>query len=169
MEDTGLNVDLELLVEEFSTEERLQQFEAILISNNQVDCPLEELFAPGLYIRERFVPAGTLFSTYTWKETHIFRCIMGELLIWEEKKGWQLYTAPCRGITQKGTKRVVYAVTDVIWETLHANPDNLTDPKDLHDLLFENYSNPYVSLTDLKKINKCQELSQPELLQQQEP
>jgi len=154
MNELAHKVELAELMEDLSTKERIQQLEAILINSDQVDCPLENQFTPGLYIRERFVPCGTLFTTYVWKTTHPFRCIMGELLIWEEETGWQLYQAPCKGITQAGTKRVVYAVTDVIWETLHGNPDNITDEKELHDMLFENYDNSFISLPQLQKINK---------------
>jgi len=157
MIDFGTIVDMELLIEEFSTQDRLNQFDSMLIASPQVECPLEEQFTPGLYIRERFVPAGTLFTTYTWKETHPFRCIIGELLIWESGKGWQLFEAPCKGITKKGTKRVVYAITDVIWETLHANPTNTKDPKLLHDMLFKSYDNPYVDEAKLLEINKVRE------------
>lgn len=162
MIETGAIVNLDNLIEDLSTETRIKQFDALLIGMPQVDCPLDNQFYPGLYIRERFVPAGTLFTTYTWKTTHPFRCIQGKLLIWEEGKGWELFTAPCKGITYAGTKRVVYALEDVIWETLHANPDELRDGKELHDMLFENYDNEFLSLTELNHINKCQELSAPQ-------
>jgi hypothetical protein len=158
MSELAKKIELEELIENLSTNDGLLQLDALLINSPQIECPLENQFYPGLYIRERFVPAGTLFTTYTWKTTHPFRCIMGELLIWEKESGWQLYSAPCKGITNEGTKRVIYAITDVIWETLHCNFENITDEKELHDMLFENYSNPYVSLTQLQEVNKCQEL-----------
>lgn len=154
MIETGLTIELEELIEDLSTEDRIKQFDAFLIGMEQVECPLEDQFYPGLYIRERFVPAGTLFTTYTWKTTHPFRCIHGELLIWQDGKGWEVFKAPCKGITYAGTKRIVYAIDDVIWETLHANPDDIHDEKELHDMLFENYDNPYVSLSQLQEINK---------------
>lgn len=154
MSETGLIIDLDRLVEEISTEAQIKKFDAFMIGIPQVECPLDNLFYPGLYIRERFVPAGTLFTTYTWKTTHPFRCIRGELLIWEQAKGWQLFEAPCKGITMAGTKRIVYAITDVIWETLHANPTDIQDDKILHDMLFEKYENEIVDLAQLEQINK---------------
>lgn len=149
MIETGTKYDLAELIED----DRILEFDAMLIGMEQVECPLDEQLAPGLYLRERFVPAGTLFTTYTWKTEHPFFCSMGQLLIWEESKGWQLHEAPCRGLTKAGTKRVVYAITDVVWTTIHANPDNISDPQELHDMLFENYENPYVSLKQLEEVN----------------
>lgn len=156
MAETGLTIDLDKLVEDLSTDEQIKRFEAFMIAMPQVECPLDNQFYPGLYIRERFVPAGTIFTTYTWKTTHPFRCISGELLIWEKEKGWQLFEAPCKGITYAGTKRIVYAITDVIWETLHTNRTDTTDEKELHDMLFENYDNELVDLSQLQQVNKIQ-------------
>lgn len=158
MIETGLTIELEELIEDLSTEDRIKQFDAFLIGMEQVECPLDEQFAPNLYLRERFVPAGTLFSTYTWKTEHPFFCSMGELLIWQDDKGWEVFKAPCRGLTKAGTKRIVYAVTDVVWTTIHYNKTNTRDPKKLHDMLFENYCNEFVDLPELKAINRCQEL-----------
>lgn len=154
MIETGLVIDLEELIEDLSTEARIKEFDALLIGMEQVECPLDNQFYPGLYIRERFVPANTLFTTYTWKTTHPFRLIQGKLLIWEDGKGWELFDAPAKGVTFAGTKRIVYAIDDVIWETLHPNPDELRDEKELHDMLFENYVNEYVDLPQLQLINK---------------
>lgn len=149
-------------IEELIDKKRIKEFDALLISMPQVDCPLDMQFYPGLLIRERFVPSGTIFTTYTWKTTHPFRCIQGKLLIWEEDKGWILFEAPCKGLTLAGTKRVIYVIEDVIWETLHANPTDTQDEKELHDMLFENYQNEYLSLEELNRVNKCQALSVPQ-------
>lgn len=154
MSETGVMIELDKLVKDLSTKQKVKKLDAFIIGMPQVDCPLDYQFYPGLLIRERFVPAGTLFSTYTWKTTHPFRCIGGELLIWEEKIGWQLFTAPCKGITYAGTKRIVFAIDNVIWETLHANPTDTKDEKQLHDMLFENYENEFVDLAQLQQINK---------------
>lgn len=157
MKEIGVAIDLDELTKDLSTKKKAKLFDAFLINMPQVDCPLDNQFYPGLHIRERFVPAGTLFTTYTWKVTHPYRCIRGELLIWQENVGWELFTAPCKGITYAGTKRIVFAIDDVIWETLHANPTDTQDEKELHDMLFENYENEFVDLTQLQEINKCQQ------------
>lgn len=149
-EELSRKVEIEELIQDLSTKDRLLQLDALLINSEQVDCPLDNQFTPNLYIRERFVPAGTLFTTYTWKIEHPFFCSIGELLIWDETNGWQLFAAPCRGLTKAGTKRIVYAITDVCWSTYHYNPTDTHDIAELEHMLFEKYENPYLSLSKLK-------------------
>jgi hypothetical protein len=76
---------------------------------------------------------------------------MGQLLIWDEFHGWQLFECPCHGVTRAGTKRVVYAITDVVWTSVHFNPDNIRDIDELENIWLEKYENPYVDLLQLKK------------------
>ncbi len=158
MIESGSKVELQEVIEETQIVSDLQdsiyKLDALLIKGEQVDCPIDHQFCQDMYLRERFVPAGTLFTTYTWKEEHPFFGNMGELLIWEEEKGWVHYVCPCRGITKAGTKRIVYAITDVIWTTVHANPENITDVEVLEDRLLYKYENPYLSLDEIKQINQ---------------
>lgn len=154
--------DLEEIVETFALlpheqiADQVLKLEAMLIKGERVDCPLEHQFSDGLYMREVFVPAGTLFTTYVHKTEHPYFGSLGELLIWEDGNGWVHMKAPCRGVTKPGTKRIVYAITDVIWTTVHANPRNITDTDKLEDMLFETYENKYLSLAELKTL-KCLE------------
>lgn len=142
---------------EVSIKEKIAQLDAVLIQGEQVDCPLEHQFADGLYSRERFIPANTLFTTYTWKHTHFYFCNIGELLIFDvETATWGHFQAPCRGITLAGTKRIVYAITDVMWSTIHANPENETNIAEIEGRLLEKYENEHLTLSELKKLQKCQ-------------
>lgn len=154
MSEVAKKVELEELIENLSTKDRLLQLDAFLIHNEQVECPLEHIFLENLYIREVFIPAGTLFTTYVHKTENAFFIMMGELLIWDEKNKWQRINSPYRGITKKGTKRVCYAISDVVWNTTHYNPDNCRDISVLEKRLFKNYSNPYLSLKELELIQK---------------
>jgi len=162
MSEVSLKTDIDNLLENLSTSDRLLQLDAMLIQGEQVECPLEQQFVPGMWIRERAVPTETLFTTFTWKISHPFYCSMGELLIWDEKKGWQYFKAPCRGLTLSGTKRVVYAITDVVWTTFHpasfikGDEDNLPEKaknkliKKLENIWLEKYQNSYLHLDEIK-------------------
>lgn len=152
MSEVAKKVELEELIENLSTKDRLLQLDAFLIHSPQVECPLEHQFIEHQYLRERFVPAGTLFSTYTWKIDHPFFGSMGELLIWTEADGWVHYQCPCRGITRAGTKRVVYAITDVVWTSIHYNPTNTQDIEELEEMWLETYQNQYLSLSEIKAL-----------------
>lgn len=159
MEAIATKVEIAELIDDLNPSaelaDKLNQLDAILIRGEQVDCPIEHQFTDGMYMRERFVSAGTLFTTYTWKHEHPFFHSMGELLIYDVKSGsWTHHIAPSRGITLAGTKRIVYALTDVIWTTCHMNPDNIQDIEQLEGYLLEKYDNPYLSLPELKAIQK---------------
>lgn len=94
------------------------------------ELPLTHIFTEGIYVRKIFVPAGTLFTTVHHNTEHPFILISGTINI-VSNKGPSNITGPFMGITSKGTRRIVHAITDVIYLTIHANPDNLTDPDEM--------------------------------------
>lgn len=156
MGEIAKQVELEELIENLSTKDRLLQLDAFLIHGEQVECPLAHRFTEHQWIRERFVPAGTLFTTYTWRLEHPFFGSMGELLIWDEMSGWVHFKCPCTGITKAGTKRVVYAITDVVWSSVHFNPTNTRDIAELEEMWLEKYENENLSLEEIKVL-RCQQ------------
>jgi hypothetical protein len=160
MSQTEITTQIELseIVDALSSPElkdRIEQLDAVILSGEQVDCPIQHEFIDGMYIRERMIPMGTLFTTYTWKHEHPYFCNLGELMIFDVTTGeWSHFIAPCRGITKAGTKRIVYAITDVVWTTCHANPDNVTDVAEMEHILLEKYSNRFIPLNKLKELQK---------------
>lgn len=160
MSEIAEKIDLDLIIEDLKipSEElltdRLLQLDAKILRGEQVICPLEHQFTNNMYIREVFIPAGTLFSTYVHKTQNPFYTI-GELLIWDKMdKEWNHIQTNYRGVTQIGVKRVVYAVTDVVWTSYHYNRDNTRNIVVLEKRLFEKYDNPYLSLKELKMVQK---------------
>lgn len=106
---------------ELTTREQLDRIEALMGSGNYqpAECPVTHRFTPGLYIREIFIPAGTLLVTGTHRQTHPFVVSIGVARVHSEAEGWVEYAAPHTGITTAGTRRLLYAATDVIWTTFH--------------------------------------------------
>ena len=99
--------------------ETINQFEAALMDHPTVECPVTHRFTPGLYIRQTTVPAGTLFTSAEHKTEHPFVLTEGELEIISENEGAVFYKAPLHGITKVGTRRMIRAITDVVWTTYH--------------------------------------------------
>ncbi len=152
---TGVSITVEELVADLTTADRLLQLDAEILRLPQVECRLDHVFTPFLWERERHIPAGTLFTTYTWKIEHPYKLLLGSLLIWDNRqKEWIYHEAPSRGITQAGTKRVVYAVTDVLWITTHYNPTDTHDTDELEEIWLENYENPYLTAEESAKLLK---------------
>src|SRR5687767_10736442 len=69
------------------------------------ECPVTHRFVPGMYIREIFIPAGTVVISATHRQTHPFIVSMGLVRVVSEQEGAVEYAAPHTGITQAGTRR----------------------------------------------------------------
>ena len=93
----------------------------------QTECPLVHRFTPGLYIREIFMPAGTIVVSKIHKTEHPFIVSQGQVNVWIEGQGVERICAPHCGITRPGTRRVLYIREDCIWTTFHVT--ELTDPE----------------------------------------
>ena len=97
------------------------------------DCPLKHLFSDGMYVREVTVPEGTLVIGKIHKHEHPAFLLKGEALVVTEYDGIKEMKGPCSFISQAGVKRAVYAKTELIWTTVHLNPENIVDLEKLED------------------------------------
>lgn len=107
----------------------LDRMEAAMVGHPPADCPVFHRFAPGLYIREIFIPAGTLLTSAIHKTEHPFVLAQGRIAVVSENEGQVIYEAPHVGITLPGTRRALFAQTDVVWVTIHK-----TDKTDLAEI-----------------------------------
>ena len=105
---------------------RVDEIEVEMEKLPQEHCPLNHIFTPGLYVREILLPAGTLLTSRIHLTEHPFVISSGTVSIWTEEKGCITLTAPYTGVTKPGTRRILYAHTDVIFSTFHVT--NETDP-----------------------------------------
>jgi hypothetical protein len=99
----------------------IDEAEAILVDLPRVECPLVHRFTPGLYIREIFMPAGTMLTSKIHNTTHPFVVSKGRVNVIVDGR-LEHIEAPYTGITTPGTRRVIYTITDVIWTTFHPLP-----------------------------------------------
>jgi len=107
----------------------LDNLEAAMVGHPPAICPVTHRFAPGLYIREIFIPAGTLLTSAIHKTEHPFVLAQGRIAVISENEGQVIYEAPHVGITQPGTRRALFAQTDVVWVTIHK-----TDKTDIDEI-----------------------------------
>lgn len=97
--------------------------------------PLQHNFVDGLYIREIFMPKGTLLTSKIHKTNHPYFVMKGEVSVITEN-GVERIKAPHIGFTKKGTKRVLYIHEDCNWITIHK-----TDTTNLEEIEKEIISN----------------------------
>lgn len=99
------------------------------------ECPVTHLFEPGLYIREMFIPAETLFIGRPHTFGHRCELVSGKvLLITEEAKTHM--EAPAELWSKPGFMMCLYAKTDVIGRTFHPNPDERRDTDAMENEIF---------------------------------
>ena len=93
----------------------------------QAELPLKHSFAPGVYAREMEIPAGTLLIGKIHKHRHHNFLMKGSIIVLTETNGVELLQAPLMIVSEEGTQRIGYAVTDTVWTTIHENKDNSED------------------------------------------
>ncbi len=91
-----------------------------------VDLPVTHRFTPGLYIREIFMPKGSLVISKIHKTEHPYVVSKGSANVWTEE-GVQRISAPFTGITKPGTRRVLLITEDCIWTTFHPTVETDVD------------------------------------------
>ena len=132
-------------------EKKFREFDGS-VEGKELDklCPLIHKFVEGAYIREIFVPKGTLLVTKTHKVQHPYFAMKGDCSVLTEE-GVVRIKAPYSGITQAGTKRIVYAHEDTVWVTVH-----VTKHKDLDqiedEVISKNFEEVEVTEKDLLKL-----------------
>jgi len=107
----------------------INKCDVAMLDMPQRECPLIHRFAPGMYIREILIPKDTLLTTLMHLTTHPFFIMKGDVSVWYHDIPVQRYQAPYTGITQAGTRRMLFAHEDTIWSTCHIT--DLTDPDEI--------------------------------------
>ena len=87
-------------------------------------------FANGVYIREMKMKRGQLGFSAIHKHSYGFFLLSG-VLASSKEEGVEEFIAPCYIVSPRGAKRVVYAVEDCVITTVHANPTNTRDLKEI--------------------------------------
>jgi len=95
-------------------------------------CPLKHTFSDGIYVREIFIPAGMFIVGKIHKHDHPNFLLSGEVTVVTED-GIEDLKGPLSIMSKAGTKRALYAITDLVWITVHANPTNTEDLKELEE------------------------------------
>ena len=92
------------------TMEQIKRIEGCILQMPQVDTPTTHYFAPGLYAREMFIPAGTVLTGAVHKVEHL-AIFVGDITVWTEG-GMKRLTGHHTFISKPGAKRVGFAHTD---------------------------------------------------------
>ena len=94
----------------------------------QVSCNVIHMFAPGIYIRQVHMPAGSLIVGHRHKTTHLNILLQGRLTLIQDDGSSVMLRAPVIAIAPPGRK-TAFIHEDSMWLNLHA-----TDETDVEEL-----------------------------------
>ena len=111
--------------------ECMEDLESAMLERPQVECPIAHHFMPGIYVREMFVPAGSLILGHEHKHHHGCLLLKGTIRQFtvdgepvKELSAPLIFTAP-------PGRKLGFAVTDVIFCNLFATEE--TDPAKIEE------------------------------------
>lgn len=82
-------------------------------------CPTEHSFAGGIYVRQMFIPKGTVIVGKIHRHAHPNFIMRGVIDVVSEEYGKQRIIGPIHFISKAETKRMGLALEDTIWVTIH--------------------------------------------------
>jgi hypothetical protein len=109
-------------------------------------------FRDGTYIRTMVIPKGCLLVGKIHRTNHPFVVSKGRIAIWDEQGGTRTVTAPFKGISESGARRIGYAFEDTVWSTYHRT--DKTTPEEVEAEIIEprEFDRNAVMQIDLKEM-----------------
>jgi hypothetical protein len=111
-------------------QEKIDAVQEYGLKQPQVDCPVIHRFAPGLYIREVSIPAGTMAVGHFQKKEHLNIMLKGKVDIINDNGEVETLTAPLSFVGQPGRK-IGHIREDMVWQNIYATEE--TDVEKLED------------------------------------
>jgi hypothetical protein len=102
----------------------------------KVPCPVSHFFAPGIYVREMLIPAGTVAIGHCHKAEHLCTLLFGIAVFYKENEKPVKLTGPTTFLSGSGHK-VVYALTDIRVQNCYPNPYDIRDQDSLESIYVE--------------------------------
>lgn len=117
----------------------LDELESVLVQFPKAECDVKHRFTPGMYIREIHIPAGTMLTSMKHKTEHPFVLSQGVAYVTLESGKREVLEAPHTGITKPGTRRAIYAESDLVWITFHVTEE--TNVEKICEAILEPHEN----------------------------
>jgi quercetin dioxygenase-like cupin family protein len=114
----------------------IQAVESAMLKMPQADCPVTNVFAPGIYWREIEIPAGAIALGHKHKTEHVNVLLAGRVRVLCDGQVTEL-VAPQVFVSPPGVRKLLYAVERTRWANIHANPTDETDMEKLEVIFIE--------------------------------
>jgi hypothetical protein len=104
----------------------IQQLEARMRKQEQVEIVERHHFSDGIYAREITVPAGIAFIGKVHKHQNLNIISKGRIAV-TTFEGTAILEAPCTIVSPPGTQRAAYALEETVWTTIHGTHETDLD------------------------------------------
>lgn len=134
-------------------EAKLENTEGVLVGKDTEKlCPVKHSWGEGCYVREWTSPPGVITISRIHKHAHPFFVIEGDVSVMTEN-GIERIKAPHYGITQPGTKRILYTHETTRWVTVHVT--DLRDPDAIVDeVTAKDFDDPQITESDRIRLKE---------------
>jgi hypothetical protein len=110
----------------------LNENNEVQVYTKEVDCPVKHGFSNGVYLREIFMPQGSYVIGKEHTTQHFNIILKGSAYVMMNDD-IHFITAPTTFVSEPGTRKVLYIIEDMIWQTVH--PTEETDIDVLEETL----------------------------------
>jgi hypothetical protein len=136
---------------------RIESVEAKALNMPQLECPVDHQFAPGVYLRQITMPAGSFVIGHQHNTEHFNIVLKGRAAVLAD--GELLHVvAPCTFVSKPGVRKVLYIFEEMVWATVH--PTTETDLLKLEEQLITKSESFKQHQLDMQKLR---ELVSPEV------
>ncbi len=108
----------------------IEEIEAKMLVGNieHVDCPVKHNFSDGVYVREIFMPGGSLIVGHEHTTKHLNIVSEGLCILLDTETGETTnIIAPCTFESDAGVRKVLYVIDDCVWSTVHVTEETDID------------------------------------------
>ena len=128
------------------------KLEEKLLTEEQVDLPVVHKFAKGMYIRELFIPKGTVLVGKRHRHHTLNMLTKGKMLIYDGVNETIEVEAPYTVESLPLTKKAGYALEDSLWVNIHVTDETDLDKIEEEFIITEEEFN---NLIENKGDTKC--------------
>lgn len=122
--------------EGLSWKEKLAYIVVEMLKLPQIEAPVQHSFQNGNYVRTVMYPAGSIIISNVHVQGHSIRLLQGAVVQVTEH-GTAIRVAGDQDHTPPGHQMCGHALTDIVIQTVHPNPDDEQDVRKLERLWFE--------------------------------
>jgi hypothetical protein len=130
-------IEIDKLLLSHAEEEAAITLSGQLVKEPQVPCPVIERFAPGIYLREIEMPAGTFIQGKRHRTEHFNTMLTGAIRYVNQHGKCETLRAPQTFVSGEGVMKMFVVLETCRWQTIHPNPEEVRDTATLEDRLID--------------------------------